>query len=158
MGEAGRKGRVDWLWTAAIVVALLCVFYVIVVVVYLGTVPIPRQGWRYFGSEGGLRPVSGQWLGFRVGQSRSGALANACRLVAAGELTALRFECPREKTRPVGIVSGATGEATSEAWTFAPHLMPWELHCLGLSGEELTVWVEGGRVDEFYVSCGVIDF
>ena len=158
MGEAGRKRRVDWLSAAAIVAAVLCALYVILVVTYLGTVPIPQQGWRYFGPEGGFRPVSGRWLGFRVGQSRSGALANACRLVAAGELTALRFECPREKTRPVGIVSGATGEATSEAWTFAPHLMPWELHCLGLSGEELTVWVEGGRVDEFYVSCGVIDF
>jgi hypothetical protein len=112
------------------------------------------RGW-VSGPEGALQPGGGQWLGFQMGQDRRSALSNACALVASGEITAVDFACPVRPDQPTGLNIADVGQAPEELWKFKPHLAPWQLQCLGLEPEQLTVGVTGGRVDALYVDCGV---
>jgi hypothetical protein len=129
--------------------------YVVLIFAYLGTVPTPQPGW-IAGPEVARKPSGGEWLGFKVGQRRVAALANACELIATRRLEPVDFKCLADTSEPVGLIGDKPG--SSETWTFRPRLWFWERHCFGIQSEELNVFVKNSRVDGLTVDCGVIDF
>jgi hypothetical protein len=137
--------------TAALLLAAIGVAPLSILAADNGSIPLPQQGFEAIG--GGMRPTSGRWLGFAQGQARGDAAANACSLIARGELKAIARDGFPALKCPAQTEATAT-PAYEETWYFAikPHF-----RCVGVAPETLGVSLTAsGQVSDIRVDCGDI--